>query len=276
MLIPEMKTPRFDIHLGVFTIVFINGIISQSSVSEISDILVSVLNSNLFFLFAFYVLFDLLIEGRDDVSANSLDYLICGVVILTLLLFGRIGVSRDVGLTTAALAVLFWWRRETGSARYIAVVWFALTLNLLIAPLLFQIFKSYILIAEVDFVALMWRCLGFNVWSDGQLLVLEHGMKIRLIGACSVFTNLSFGFLCYASVKAFNRRRMSYSDVIIVASLIFLLILGNTIRIGLMLPSRADYEFWHHGSGATIFGLAQFFIIVAASYLSIRVRSSKC
>lgn|GEM_PF-6213718 len=266
---PRINAQRSDIYLGLLLVVFINGIIVQSFGDGLLNLVISVLNTNLFLLFAFYALFDLLVEGKDDCGSGVADYLICISALLSLLFFGRMGISHDVGLVTLALAALFWFRRDVGNSKYIAVIWFALTLNLLIAPFLFQLFKGFILVAEVEFVAHLWRLFGFDVWSDGQLLVLDHGMKIRMIGACSVFTNLSFGFLCYATVKAFNRKQMVYSDVIMVGTLIVLLVLGNTIRIGLMLPSLADYEFWHHGFGATIFGLVQFSIIASVSYFSI-------
>jgi hypothetical protein len=267
-----LRISRSDVHLGLLILILCSSIASRIDDFTLIPFAIALINTNLFLLFAFFVIFHLICADYDNRRATIVDYGVFVLSLLSLNLVGKMGVTHDVGLVTAGLAVWFWRQRKSENARYIALVWFALSLNVLIAPLFFQVFKSFILVAEVDLIAYIWNLLGYNVWADGQLLTSASGVKLRMIGACSVFTNLSFGFLCYASVKAYNRQSFSFPDMLFVAVLIALLALGNAIRIGLMLPSYEAYVYWHHGSGETIFGAAQFITIIAISFSSVWVR----
>ncbi len=267
------KVQKSDVYLALLILILCSFLSNRFESLGLASFFITLVNTNLFVLLAFYVLLQLITLEPDTRPARLKDYIFFVCAALSLFVFGQTGSIYDIGFVTGGLALWFWTRRKAiRQDQFIALVCFALTLNILISPVLFQFFKSIILIGEVDLIAFIWSSIGFNVWADGQYLGTPGGMRIQLIGACSVFTNLSFGFLCYASMKAFNKSPMSFGDIKYVIILIVLLAVGNAIRIGLMLPGYEAYVFWHTGDGATIFGIVQFIIIVLISCISVLVR----
>lgn len=264
-----IKLQKSDIHLGLLFLVFCGTLSNRVEAFDFVPFVVTLVNTNLFLLFAFFVIFRLIIADYDKRNAEVWDFAVLGLSVVSLNFFGKMSITHDIGLVTGGLAIWFYLQRAVGNSRFISLAWFALTLNILIAPVLFQFFKSYILIAEVDVIAYFWNLFGYGVVADGQFLKTATGVRLRMVGACSVFTNLSFGFLCYASMKALHQQTISFRDVISVGMLILLLALGNVLRTGIMLPSFASYEYWHHGFGATIFGALQFLVIVSISFCSV-------
>ena len=150
-------------------------------------------------------------------------------------------------------------------AYFLGLTYLAISLNGFWAPVVFQVFKDSILFGEAYAVVWMNGLFGIQAETDGTRLFSESGMRLQLIGACSVYEGLSLALLGYASLKAFMRKVVSASDFGVIALLVFALFFLNSLRLGLMTLDYASYEYWHHDEGTVYFGMAQLLVVVSVS-----------
>ncbi len=262
--------PQRHVHLALWLFVLSQTVVAKIAVKAPEDWLNSIASGSLLVIVAFLVVFHLLTDTRDDKPSQAIDFGVLGAVVVFAVLGGLVGTRFDIALLCLPLAVAY----LTGlisrtDGRHIGLVYLALGVNGFVAPLVFMLFKDAFLVGEVDLVAFVTGLVGFDVTTNGARLRLEDGLRLQMIGGCSVFSNLSLAFLGYASFKAFFRLGYARRDIGLLLALALCLILMNTVRIGMMLPSVDAYEFWHHGDGAAWFGLAQMIAIAAIAMVSL-------
>ncbi|MDF1855064.1 archaeosortase/exosortase family protein [Pseudooceanicola sp.] len=254
--------PRNQVHIGLWILLGCHSLLARLSVSPIHDWIYELARSNLFGLAAFLTVFHLLTDTSDRRQATSADYFLFAITGLALWIGGFGGSGHDVPLVLLPVALFYFSRFGHGADdRFIGLVALALSINGFFAPMLFHLFKDLFLIGEAQFAAALNRLIGLDVIAEGTRLTAVDGVRLQLIGACSVFSNLSFAFLGYSCFKAFFRSPMNWRDLGPILILMLALIFANAIRLGLMVPNWAAYEFWHHGSGSLIFAVVQFLLI---------------
>ncbi len=148
------KVQRSDVYLALLVLILCSFLSNRFESLGLVSFFITLVNTNLFVLFAFYVLFQLITSEPDTRPARLKDYICFVCAALSLFVFGQTGAIHDIGFVTGGMALWFWTRRKTAPQnQFIALICFALTLNILISPVLFQFFKSYILVGEVDLIA---------------------------------------------------------------------------------------------------------------------------
>lgn len=261
---------REHVHLAVWFLLLAHTLLSRLAAYPVAEWATLIASTNLMVLVAFLAIFHLLTDDPETAPATRSDYILLGIVALGVSVGGLFGSTYDVPFLMAGLAGYYISRHaRIGSSGSVGLVYLALFVNGFLAPLIFMLYKDIFLIGEVDLAVRLNALVGITVAGDGTLITGESGMRLRMVGACSVFTNLSYAFLGYASVKAFFRLPLKSSDIVVLLVLSLLLMVMNSARLGLMTPSRSAYEFWHGGEGAVIVSAVQMALICAISVLSV-------
>lgn len=96
---------------------------------------------------------------------------------------------------------------------------------------------------------------GLQVQVQGN--IVAHGnFAIEILPACASSSPLAGVTLAYAVVALHCRHRLSRADLPWLAASLFYSIILTEIRLSLMVPSRADWNWWHNGPGVTLYELA--------------------
>ena len=263
-----LNIPRHQIHLGLLLYLVCMTLLARIGHFPSEDWVNTVLRTNLITIFAFLAIFHLLTTCENRALASSSDYWLVMAVFGLTLFTGFIGVKFDVSVVMGGVAAYYFFRSaRMPDGAFLALVYFALMINGFLTPFVFQIFKPFFLNGEAQLATMLNYPFGIDLIADGVLIHSNNGIKFQMIGGCSVFSNVSFAFLGYAAIKGFLRSRINAHDWIIVAILLIALIVGNSVRIGLMTFSMEAYEYWHNGDGAVVFGLVQFAAILFISLL---------
>lgn len=261
---------RTQVHLGLWALFFINTLVARVAFAPAQDWLDSLARTNLLVLAAFFVVFHLLSERDNAAVVGRVDIVVFAAATVALCLFSLLGVAFDIPLIMGGIGLYYLSpQARHPDDRFLGMVYLALAFNGFVAPLIFYLFKDLFLIGEVQFAVAVIQLTGFDVTASGTRILAESGMRLQMVGACSVFTNLSFAVLGYATCKAFFRAPFDSKDVAFIFVLAASLILANALRLGLMTPSFPAYEFWHHGNGALVFAAVQFAMIAGVSALAI-------
>lgn len=266
-----------QVHLAVWLFVFSQTLVAKIGIHDPDQWLHALAKSNLLVIAAFLAIFHLLSETDTRTPARPRDYSLFGCVVLFSIIGSLLGTRFDIAflcLPIAAHYLLF--TRYFADSKFLSLIYTALFVNGFLAPLIFMLFKSTVLVGEVELAVYVNTLLGMDISSTGTRLAAEDGLRLQMIGGCSVFSNLSLAFLGYAAFKAFVRQPFCRRDIWFLAGLAVCLILMNTIRIGLMIPDVERYQFWHHGDGAVWFAGAQLVVILIATTVSIVTRRPLC
>ncbi len=104
-------------------------------------------------------------------------------------------------------------------------------------------------------VAALARLHGMDVGVQGN--IVWHGdFAIEILPACASSYPLAEVVLAYAVVAMFCRHRLALADLgWLAASLLYSIVLTE-IRLCLMVPDWADWNWWHNGAGVTVYELA--------------------
>lgn len=252
-----------DLHLFVLGAIALSAVALRVGYPTPDRVIHALEGANLFVVFALAVIYHLIRDHDDRASATNADLLLALAVVGALAVGGLFATRLDLAAVMLALGLWYRWRPSAlPQGRFIAIVYLALGVNGLLAPLLFQLFKPFFLIGEAQFAAWLLRLGGMNVIATEAHIAMPGGTQLQLVGACSVFSNLSLSVVGWAGVKAAFRSSASWRDIYWLGLLAGLLIVGNAVRIGLMLPSQEAYEFWHTGGGLQIFSIGQFLVIM--------------
>src|SRR5262249_7450808 len=152
--------------------------------------------------------------------------------------------SGDVGVAVALIILIILpipalgWMALTGLGLYIllfsngspsrkraAILMLAITVPMLLTPLLIQFFERLVLGFDASLVA--WL-IGSH--SAGNMVAFSHGSGyVQIAPACSSITNLALAFLCWVGVMELADRRLSAEDIFLA-----LLVCSSSLVINLM------------------------------------------
>lgn len=261
---------RASVHIGLWLLFLSQTLIVRVFVHDPAEWVGRLAQTNVLVLAAFLVIFHLLSPGGDDTRADRADYLLFCLSAVALTVSGSFGKGFDVAMIMGPVGLFCLLRRDGDqTGRFVGLVYLALAVNGFLAPLVFQVLKDQFLIGEVGFAVGVLNLIGFDLRAVDTRIVSEDGMRLQLVGACSVFSNLSLAFLGYSTAKAAFRRPFGPQDIVPMLVLVLGLMMLNALRFGLMSPSYDAYVFWHEGTGVVIFGLTQFLIVCAGCLLPV-------
>ena len=252
-----------DVHIAVWLILLSHILISRIAPIPSEEWYGVVLNTSLLVVIAFMVIFHLLTDHTQSEHVENSDYWILMGVVVSLALSSNLGSPYDVPLIMGLVSMYYFSKYTTvRDSFFIGIVYLALAFNGFLAPLIFHLIKDVVLIGEVHAAAILNNLIGLEVAANGTRLTSEGGMRLQMVGGCSVYSNLSLAILGYASVKAFFRQKMVAADVLLLLALAMCLVLVNSVRLGLMTPDLTAYRYWHHGDGSMLVAVVQTALIL--------------
>jgi len=255
-----------QVHLGLWLYLVCMSLLSRVAHLPSEDRASALFSTNLIAILAFLAIFHLLTTSQNRALATASDYQLILVVIGFSFLSGFVGLKYDIAFVMGGVAVYYFYlAARIPDGIFLGIVYLALMVNGFLAPFVFQVFKPFFLIGEVQLVAALGNQFGLDIVADGTRMHANNDVKLLMVGACSAFMNVSLAFLGYAAVKGFFRSLPSWYDWIILGVLSVAIVLGNSMRIGLMTLGVSSYEYWHHGDGAVVYGFVQFATIVFIS-----------
>lgn len=203
-----------------------------------------------------------LTDPRDRPALTRIDLGILVVCCLTWFLPEPHAVYAGMSLAATWLVI-----RRTGDRllREIGQVWLALSLCELWSKLVFKLFYHAIAPLEVGLIAWAGRFAYPGLQSSGVYLSTRPDWSLVMLEGCSAFHNLSLAALIWLCVLKIAGRRAGLPELKALAVSAGLVVTINIARILIMLPSPADYHFWHDETGSVVVAL----ISVVASIIPI-------
>lgn len=231
----------------------------------------SLAQQNLIYWLACYAVIYRVVASDRASRASRFDcYLvlaICVSIFLTSFLPYRFGIGVLATVTAGYFLITHGGDRNLKAA---GAVLLALSIHLVWAPIVFQLFTPELLRADAGIVGAMLRYLRPDiVWSDNSFHA-PGGHSVSLIGGCSSFNNVSVAVLACATTTMLARTQWVRRDIATVAIACVVMILVNAVRICLLAWSSESHSFWHDGAGAQILGMAQTIVILLIAWWGVR------
>jgi exosortase/archaeosortase family protein len=96
----------------------------------------------------------------------------------------------------------------------------------------------------------------------------ESGFAIAVVGGCSAFNNITLLILAMVAGIMWVRPRFQRRDLWWFAMGVALVLMLNTIRLGLMAQSYDSYVYWHNGAGAQYISIMQTVLVLAVAFVA--------
>ncbi len=179
------------------------------------------------------------------------------------LAFFALGLILPVAIASLALIVATFWlllRRQETSLASTAMA--ALSAHVMLYSGVFPIFIEYSLKLDTWAVGFLIEALGRPVEIQGTSIFVGEGINIRLISFCGsiwpALTGLAAITTLASCVNGIGLRRG-----LTAAAAGLLMIIGlNWLRLAFMTTGQGSYDWFHEGSGTTLFRLSVIMIVV--------------
>lgn len=237
------------------------GLIKPLSLSAIVglDTLITGLSAfNAFQLLAWFAVMRLLAKDALRVPASVRDCLIIAAL-------GTVNLlpAPRITWTGAGLFALYLFATgpRSGPLRAAALVLWALCVQAVVGPLIFNWFTFDLLRADAALVgwALEATQRGFT-WHDNVIETTGH--SIEVFNGCSSFHNISLAALCWVTLTMMHRTYWIPTDFAFGALACVAMIVLNAVRLYAMAQNVDAFKYWHEGVGAQIFALTATAVIV--------------
>lgn len=139
--------------------------------------------------------------------------------------------------------------------RRAGVIMMAIGVYRVLSKLIVMLFADTILRADTAIAGLLITVLVPGSSWTGNTIRPPHDVGITVAMACSSFANLSLVSLCYTSIAVLDGGVISRRNFFAVGGVWLAVISLNTVRLVLMARSLDAYNYWHFGTGATLFGV---------------------
>lgn len=213
-----------------------------------------------FHVIAWFAVFRLLSLDTCKAPATATDF---GVI--TALALVNLLPERMTWVAVALFAAyVFWTAARLSTPRAAATVLWALCVQAVVGPLIFNFFSLDFLRADAALVgtALNATQTGFT-WHDN--IIETAGHSIEVFNGCSSFHNISLAGLCWVTLTKLKRTNWIPTDFLFGSACCVAMIAMNAARIYIMAQSFEAYDYWHNGTGAQIFILSATAVIVLIS-----------
>jgi exosortase/archaeosortase family protein len=171
--------------------------------------------------------------------------------------------------TALALACLGGWlliaATATRGGRQAGLLLLALSLSwasTCVAPL-------HVMVGHLDAhaLALVSGLAGLPVTVDGNV-AMAGDFGVEILATCTSSSQLPDVILAFVVVVLYRRGALRWADLpFLIAALVVSVVL-NEIRLAFMVRNEAAYQWWHEGTGATVYGLAALTSAVAFPLLA--------
>jgi Transmembrane exosortase (Exosortase_EpsH) len=258
---------RREVFLWVAICLFANQALQLVDTGSYEAFAESLVRQNYIYWLACYaVIYRLYASGRADRANRSdacLALAICISIFLTSFMPYRFGIGLLATITAGYLLIAHGGDRNLKAAGGILL---ALSVHLVWAPILFQLFTPELLRADAAIVGEILTWLRPDIiWSENSFHAPD-GHSISLIGACSSFNNVSTAVLACATIAMLTRTEWVRRDLATVAIACVVMILVNAARLCLLAWSGASHLFWHDGAAAQLLGIAQTLLILLIAW----------
>jgi exosortase/archaeosortase family protein len=258
---------RREAFLWVVICLFANQALQLVDFGSRNAFAASLAQQNLIYWLACYAVIYRLYASDSASRANRFDCFlvlaICVSIFFASFLPYRFGIGVLATITAGYLLITHGGDRNLWAA---GAVLLALSIHLVWAPILFQLFTPELLRADAGIVGGILKYLRPDiVWSDNSFHA-PGGHSVSLIGGCSSFNNVSIAVLACATTAMLARTQWVRRDVATVAIACVVMILVNAVRICLLAWSGESHLFWHDGAGVQILGMAQTIVILLIAW----------
>lgn len=258
---------RRELLLWVVTLLFSNQALQLVDTTSLKTFSESLASQNYLFWLAVYAVFFRLRRSDGEKAASRLDCVaalaICFAILCSSFLPYRFATGLLVTVTAGYILLLHESDRNLKAA---GIVLLAVAVQLVWAPILFQLFTPELLNADAALVGELLAWLLPDVIWRGTTFIASDGHTIVLIGACSSFNNVSSAALACVTVAMLTRTEWRRRDLATIAIASVVMILANSLRICLLARGDESHLYWHNGIGEQILGISQTLIILLIAW----------
>jgi exosortase/archaeosortase family protein len=248
-------------------------LIDTSSLKAFTDSLAS---QNYFLWLAGYAVIFRLVRSDAGMTARRLDFwaaLAIGVAVLCAsFLPYRFGTGL---LTTATAGYILLQHGGDRNVKAAGIVLLAVAVQLVWAPIVFQLFTPELLHADATLIGEMLAWLRPDVVWRGTNFTSPDGNTVTLVGACSSFNNVSSAALACVAVAMLMRPEWRRRDLATLAIASVVMVLANSLRLCLITGSAAAHLYWHNGVGEQILTISQTLIILLIAWWGAAARKGE-
>jgi exosortase/archaeosortase family protein len=267
---------RRELFLWIVICLFANQALQLIDTSSLKALTDSLASQNYFLWLAAYAVIFRLLRSDADVPASRRDcgaaLVFCGALLCASFLPYRFGTGL---LTTATAGYILLQHEGDRNVRAAGVVLLALAVQLVWAPIVFQLFTPELLRADAALVGELLAWLRPDVAWRGTNFTSPDGHTVTLVGACSSFNNVSSALLACVAVAMLTRTEWRRRDLATIAVASVVMILANSLRLCLVTGSAAEHLYWHNGIGEQILTISQTFVILLIAWWGAAPRKSE-
>jgi len=267
---------RRELLLWVVTCLFANQALQLIDTTSLKTFTESLASQNYLFWLAVYAVFFRLLRSDGETAASRLDFVaalaICLAILCTSFLPYRFATGLLATVTAGYILLLHESDRNLKAA---GTVLLAVAVQLVWAPIVFQLFTPELLYADAALVGEILAWLLPDIVWRGTTFIAPDGHTLVLVGACSSFNNVSSAVLACVAVTMLARPEWRRRDLATVAIASVVMILVNSLRICLLTRSDASHLYWHNGMGEQILVISQTLIILLIAWWGVKPRKGE-
>jgi exosortase/archaeosortase family protein len=215
----------------------------------------------------------LALSGRATLRLRGLDYAVLGVASL----FFLPAAPQNLPFLGATLAGLYFWLFRSDCRELVSLgqLWLAVSGYETWGRVFFRLVSVPVLRFETAMITKAGQALGLGLSAEGELLRSPNGWSVYILEACSSFHNVSLAVLVWLSLLKLAGESVGRAKLAALAVGVGLIVALNVSRILLMTLSETQYEFWHHGDGASVFSCLTLAAIALPTLRSMRRAGGK-
>ena len=244
-----------------------NQAVQLMDTSSLSAFAVSFANQNLIYWIACYAAIYRLYVSDQAALPTRADRWLLVAICLAILPVSILPYRFATGILATATAGYFILAAGADrNVRAAGIVLLALSTQLVWGPIFFQLFMPELLRADGYLVGEILTSVRPDIAWRETTFIGPDGHAIVLVGGCSSFNNLSSALLAVVAITMLARTEWERRDAGVIAVVVVLMILLNTLRICLLAWSQASYAYWHNGTGVVVFGLGQTLLVLLLAW----------
>lgn len=260
---PSRGIDRREAFLWPTVCLLANQAVQLIDTSSLSAFAVSLANQNLIYWIACYAAIYRLHTSDRTAFPTRADRWLLAVICFSIIPTSILPYRFATGILASATAGYFIYAAGAErNVRAAGIVLLALSTQLVWGPILFQLFTPELLRADGYLVGEILTSLRPDIIWRETTFIGPGGHALALVGGCSSFNNLSTALLACVAITMLARTEWERLDIGVIAIVVVIMILLNTLRICLLAWSGASYAYWHDGPGVAVFGLGQTLLVL--------------
>jgi exosortase/archaeosortase family protein len=230
----------------------------------------AIADHNLIYLLAYVAVVSRALQINASLPATGLDVVVLLAIVCMLNAISMLFVGTLDGLIALALGMylLSMGRFRDISLRAVGVIFVAIGCNLFVGKVILMVFQSQIVAVDAFVVQHALWLTGDVAPRVANRVVSETGFAISIVGACSAFNNITLMVLAVVAGIMWVRPMFQRSDLFWLGIGALLLLILNTVRLGLMAQNYESYAYWHHEAGSLYIAIAQTSLVMLVAFLA--------